>query len=105
MFGDFGKKDGYSLDALINATQSDQFDMVFHIGDIAYDLDKKDGDTGDDFLNDIVPIAAYVPYHVIAGNHEYSQDFLHYKERFSMPPNGVLDDNQFWRFDLIFPDL
>ncbi len=36
---------------------------------------------------------------VIAGNHEQSQDFLHYKARFEMPMNSFgYDKNQFYRF-------
>ncbi|PAV88269.1 hypothetical protein WR25_13135 [Diploscapter pachys] len=100
VFGDFSVKNGYSFDPLIEMTKLGELDLVFHIGDISYDLDDKNGDKGDEFMNAIQPIAAYVPYMVVAGNHEQNQDFLHYKNRFTMPQNGVLNDNQFWSVTL-----
>ncbi|PFX19149.1 Iron/zinc purple acid phosphatase-like protein [Stylophora pistillata] len=42
---------------------------------------------GDDFMNQIQPIAAYVPYMTCPGNHEYAYNFSNYKNRFSMPGN------------------
>ncbi|CAJ0957259.1 unnamed protein product, partial [Mesorhabditis belari] len=101
VFGDFSQVapvTGY--DALLNYTESNLLDIIFHIGDIAYDMDASNGKHGDDFMKWIEPIAARVPYMVVAGNHDGNQDFLHYKNRFSMPPNGYYDDNQFWSFDL-----
>lgn len=57
------------------------------MGDFAYDLFEDEGRNGDDFMNEIQEIAAYVPYMTCPGNHERYYNFSHYKNRFSMPGN------------------
>ncbi|ETO30311.1 hypothetical protein RFI_06810 [Reticulomyxa filosa] len=67
--------------------------FVIHNGDIAYNLNWENGCVGDRFLRDIEPIASYVPYLTIPGDHEivnkrmYHQraSYSHYLHRF----NGV----------------
>lgn len=55
------------------------------------------GDRGDKFMRQIEPIAAFVPYMVIAGNHEEDgKNFSHYRNRFTMP--SEFGDNQFYRY-------
>jgi hypothetical protein len=44
-------------------------DMMLHVGDFAYDLDSGGGTVGDQFMQNIEQIAAYVPYMVSVGNH------------------------------------
>lgn len=61
-----------------------RFDVIFHVGDFAYDLHSKDGERGHKFMNMIEPIAARVPYMTCAGNHEMHDNFSHYEARFSM---------------------
>ena len=39
-------------------------------GDFGYDLDTNNGHVGDEFMRQIEPVAAYVPYMTCAGNHE-----------------------------------
>lgn len=63
-------------------------------GDIAYSMHSHDGYLGDQFFRQIEPIAAYVPYMVVAGNHEEKYNFSHYVNRFRMP--GYID-NQYYR--------
>lgn len=46
------------------------FLAVIHLGDIAYNLDQEDGQTGDIFFNQIEPVAAKFPYMSLPGNHE-----------------------------------
>ena len=54
---------------------------------------------GDNFTRQMEPIIAYVPYMVIAGNHEDDlKNFSNYKNRFVMPDNGY-GDNQFYRWE------
>lgn len=48
-------------------------------------------------MNAIQNMTAYVPFMVVAGNHEDSQNFSHIANRYTMPPNGIVADNQFWR--------
>ena len=43
--------------------------MMLHVGDFAYDLDSGGGTVGDQFMQNIEQIAAYVPYMVSVGNH------------------------------------
>ena len=61
--------------------------MVIHVGDFAYDMAQDNGRVGDEFMRQIEPIAAYVPYMTCPGNHEMYQDFnmSNYKAHFSMP--------------------
>ncbi|KAH7724962.1 iron/zinc purple acid phosphatase-like protein-like protein [Aphelenchoides avenae] len=96
IFGDLGVKNGMALPYLQKAAQRGDFDLVLHIGDFAYDLHSHNGDRGDKFMRQIEPIAAYVPYMVIAGNHEEDgKNFSHYRNRFTMP--SEFGDNQFYR--------
>ena len=54
-------------------------DAVLHVGDFAYDLRDDNARFGDAFMNQIQPIAAYVPYMVCPGNHEDAYNFSNYK--------------------------
>ena len=54
-------------------------------GDMAYDLSSKSSTVGDNFMNDIQPIAHYVPTMVAAGNHETTDNYYNYITRFDMP--------------------
>jgi acid phosphatase type 7 len=74
-------------------------DAFVQCGDFAYDLDSDDGAVGDDFLAAMEPIAAYVPWMTSAGNHENSDNFTHYRERFTMP-NKAQTDNHYYSLDL-----
>lgn len=47
-----------------------EVDVIFHVGDIAYNLDSYDGEVGDEFLRMIQPIASSIPYMTVVGNHE-----------------------------------
>uniref|UniRef100_A0A8R1DKP1 Purple acid phosphatase n=1 Tax=Caenorhabditis japonica TaxID=281687 RepID=A0A8R1DKP1_CAEJA len=100
IFGDLSVFKGQpTIDQLISATQKNQFDIIIHIGDLAYNLHDDDGNVGDAYMNAVQPFAAHVPYMVFAGNHEVKSRFHHIVNRFTMPRNGVYDDNLFWSFD------
>jgi hypothetical protein len=58
--------------------------LLLYVGDMAYDLDTRDALFGDQFMRQIEPIAAYVPYTVIVGNHEQAYNFSNYVARFTM---------------------
>ena len=86
---------------LTTLAQAHQYDVLFHLGDLAYNLQDSKGKTGDLFLNEIQPIAACAPYMVSPGNHEKKDNFTHYKARFRMPRNEASQaSNFFYSFDL-----
>ncbi|PAV80856.1 hypothetical protein WR25_17076 [Diploscapter pachys] len=70
MFGDMGSENARSLGKLQRMTQFGDIDLVLHVGDFAYDMYEEFGRVGDEFMRQIEPIAAYVPYMVAVGNHE-----------------------------------
>ena len=75
-------------------------DVLVQCGDFAYDLDTDDGKNGDEWMDKVQPIAAYVPYMTSAGNHERAYNFSHYAARFNMPGNGRVTDNHYYSFDV-----
>jgi len=85
VFGDLGIENGRSIPQLKDDAQRGMYHAVFHIGDFAYDMDSENGHVGDEFMNEIQPIAAYVPYMTIPGNHEEAYNFSEYRARFTMP--------------------
>ena len=46
-------------------------------------------------MRQIEPVAAYVPYMTVVGNHEYAYNFSHFINRFTMPNTP---HNLFYRF-------
>lgn len=50
--------------------QRQMYDAMLHVGDFAYDMHSQDAQIGDQFMRQIEPVAAYLPYMVVAGNHE-----------------------------------
>ena len=104
IFGDLGIKEqegaNYTLARLKEHHAKRDFDMVLHVGDIAYDLLENGGRTGDEFTANMEPVASQAPYMVCPGNHERdcvaSQSdcpYTNYRARFRMPTpaNDQLD--------------
>jgi len=87
VFGDLGSVNAKSLSYLQEETQHGKYDAFLHVGDFAYDMDSDNARVGDDFMNQIEAIAAYVPYMTCPGNHEQAYNFSNYRNRFSMPGN------------------
>jgi len=54
---------------------------------------------GDTFMDQIEPIAAYLPYMTCPGNHENADDFHQYRGRFSMP-NYNATESLYSSFDI-----
>ncbi|CAG9322165.1 unnamed protein product [Blepharisma stoltei] len=79
---------------------SRNFSAVFHMGDIAYNLESNDGEVGDEFLNMIQSTAAIIPYMTLPGNHENDQNMLHYRMRFNMPKNNIDPDGLFYSLNI-----
>ncbi|XP_071789353.1 acid phosphatase type 7-like isoform X1 [Asterias amurensis] len=91
IYGDMGNENAQSLGRLQIGAQKGSFDAILHVGDFAYDFNNNNGHVGDDFMRQIEPVAAYVPYMTAVGNHEFAYNFSHYKNRFTMP---MYEDNQ-----------
>lgn len=105
VYGDMGYKNAVSLDRLIEEVKNGNYNAVLHVGDLAYDFYEEEGDTGDNFMNSIQPIATNVPYMVCPGNHEHKYNFSNYLNRFSNIEVGAgyssgSDTNLWYSFDL-----
>ena len=70
VFGDMGVANAKSLPRLQHEATMGNLDMILHIGDFAYDMDQDNARVGDEFMRNIEPIAAYMPYMTCPGNHE-----------------------------------
>lgn len=70
LFGDMGNENAQSLTRLQEESQRGIYDTIIHVGDFAYDMNSDNAEVGDQFMNQIQSVAAYVPYMVCAGNHE-----------------------------------
>ncbi|XP_048586693.1 acid phosphatase type 7 isoform X1 [Nematostella vectensis] len=87
IFGDLGNKNAKSLPFLQEEVQRGDYDAIIHVGDFAYNMDTDNALYGDEFMRQVQPIAAYVPYMTCPGNHEGAYNFSNYRFRFSMPGN------------------
>lgn len=104
VFGDLAVKEqdgaNYTLSRLKQHLRQGSFDAVLHVGDVAYDLRQNLGRTGDEFLQDMEPVASAVPYLTCPGNHERDcvnnvtlapegscgdPQYTNYRARFAMP--------------------
>ncbi|PNF29564.1 Acid phosphatase type 7 [Cryptotermes secundus] len=88
IFGDLGNENARSLPHLQEEVQRGMYDAILHVGDFAYDMDSENGLIGDEFMKQIQPISAYVPYMTCPGNHEEAYNFSNYRARFNMPGNS-----------------
>lgn len=70
IFGDMGNENAQSLAYLQEDAQRKLYDTILHVGDFAYDMHSSDALVGDQFMRQVEPLAAYVPYMVCTGNHE-----------------------------------
>ncbi|XP_075261962.1 acid phosphatase type 7-like isoform X2 [Convolutriloba macropyga] len=89
IYGDLGVMNHVSVPKLIQDVETGVYDMVLHIGDLAYDMYERNGIQGDLFMNLVQPIATKVPYNVAVGNHEEYDNFTEYVNRFTSPPPSV----------------
>uniref|UniRef100_A0A6C0BV91 Calcineurin-like phosphoesterase domain-containing protein n=1 Tax=viral metagenome TaxID=1070528 RepID=A0A6C0BV91_9ZZZZ len=79
VIGDFGYENAAAFKSLHDSIND--YDMVIHLGDIAYDLEEE----GDAFMNMIEPISSKKPYMTTPGNHEKANNFSYYRTLFNMP--------------------
>ncbi|KAK6013237.1 Ser/Thr phosphatase family protein, partial [Ostertagia ostertagi] len=103
IFGDLGYWHGNSTESLIRNGLAGKFDFIVHLGDIAYDLHTNNGETGDNFMNQLEPLLSKVPYMVIAGNHEDDgKNFTDYQERFWILTDGFKRQHKFVKTQRLF---
>ncbi|XP_070392526.1 acid phosphatase type 7 isoform X4 [Dermacentor albipictus] len=70
VFGDMGNVNAQSLPFLQEEAQKGTIHAALHVGDFAYNMDSDNARVGDEFMRQIEPVAAYVPYMTCVGNHE-----------------------------------
>ena len=87
-------------DVLIAKMQEKDVDVVFILGDLAYDLHDDWGHKGDNFFTVLSLITSKVPTIIIAGNHDMYDygNFLNFRYRF--PGCKTSEDNNFFHFFL-----
>ncbi|CAF2391579.1 unnamed protein product [Rotaria sp. Silwood2] len=103
VYGDMGKDNAQSMGRLQEETQLGHFDLILHVGDMAYDMDLDNARYGDEYMNEIESIAAYIPYMTCPGNHENAYNFSQYVAKFSMPSSMDTyggDANHFYSFNV-----
>uniref|UniRef100_A0AC34F5K9 Purple acid phosphatase n=1 Tax=Panagrolaimus sp. ES5 TaxID=591445 RepID=A0AC34F5K9_9BILA len=105
VFGDLAYHHGNSIPDLMEAAKQEWFDMIIHVGDIAYDLHAMDDDghnIGDKYMRELEPVFSKYPYMVVAGNHENDgKNFSHFHNRFRMPgENNGHHNNQYYSFNV-----
>ncbi|KAK3086811.1 hypothetical protein FSP39_023855 [Pinctada imbricata] len=98
VYGDLGKVEGKpTFPVLKEEVDSGEYDVIWHVGDFAYNMESDGGKTGDDFLSEIEPIASRIPYMTAPGNHELGNQLHHYRTRFSMPgTTWPMSEDRLW---------
>ncbi|KAH3819699.1 acid phosphatase type 7-like [Dreissena polymorpha] len=101
VYGDLGTK-AKDMQFLLQEALNEKYEAIFHVGDIAYDLDGNEGETGDKFLQTVEKVAARIPYMTIPGDHERNHSYLHYTYRFAMPnlPWPMPSDKLWYSLDI-----
>ena len=103
-FGNMGlyNNEMASLDLLKKMASKKEMDVVVHIGDMAYDLETFEGKRGDQFMNELQPIASQVPYQVVPGDKENEKDlsYTQYNNRFMMIDKSGNTNNFFYSFNV-----
>lgn len=79
LVGDMGLYNSRAWPALSADASSGTYDVLLHVGDLAYDLAGLQGRRGAAFLAHVEPAAAQLPYMVVPGNHEWHANFSHYR--------------------------
>ena len=101
IYGDFGYNNGRIQDHLKKQVSQSAFDVIAHIGDLAYDLHSDNARIADAFLRRLEDIAAYVPYQTVPGNHESHNNFSEYGARFTMINSADGNkNNHFYSFNV-----
>eukprot|EP01084_Bolivina_argentea_P184415 318052_1 len=89
IYGDLGHDNAQVLSMVTELGLSDEFDVLIHVGDMAYQPQYNNGTVGDQFMNDIQALATHIPYMMCPGNAEAAYNFSHYSERFRGQPYNL----------------
>jgi len=89
VYGDLGYVNDEAIAQLTAEVTDGVFQQVLHVGDFAYNFEDSNGQVGDEFMNQIQPVAASVPYMITAGNHEAHGNFTEYENRFLGVTRGL----------------
>ncbi|XP_005111668.1 acid phosphatase type 7 [Aplysia californica] len=86
---DMGLRANKQLHFVCQEVVNGEYEAVFHIGDIAYNLHTSSGIVGDQFMEHVEIFATKVPYMTTPGDHEKElqgpSPYYEYRYRFSMP--------------------
>lgn len=75
VIADMDFSNGSAIGAVAAMVDAARLDLVFHAGDIAYNLDDNCGDNGDAFFRALQPVSTRVPYHLMLGDHEAGRKY------------------------------
>jgi len=99
----------YATDTISQITNmnSGQYDMFFHVGDFAYNIEDNAGQRGDDFFNRMSQTMRSVPYIITPGNHENFLLGTLFNYRFRMPttPNNWITEQQNHYYDFVYKSV
>lgn len=98
VYGDMGIEEVHALPSIKKDALSGEYDLIFHIGDMAYDMADEEGRKADKFMYQIEEFASYIPYMTSPGNHENHYNFSNYKARFPM----MGSDGMYYSYNLGF---
>jgi hypothetical protein len=95
VWGDSGWA-GPDQDAVVDAIESVPFDLMLHVGDIAYPRGTL-AQFEDTFFRPYARLLRHVPMFAVSGNHEYgTRDAWPYRQVFALPENGGTDGVERW---------
>jgi len=91
VYADYGLKNDVSMKHVTRESlgRNKDIDYVLHIGDIAYNLFDNDSAVGNEFMQLVSNYSSRLPLMVAAGNHEHSDNFTEYVNRFQGTANGA----------------
>ena len=84
--------------AKLDQISAEDFDMIIHVGDFAYEIENNHGQLGDSYFNHSSLSGRRIPYIVTGGNHENFAEGNLFNYRFKMP--GADPENS--RYDLVY---
>ncbi|KAL3312201.1 hypothetical protein Ciccas_009211 [Cichlidogyrus casuarinus] len=101
--GDMGVKNARALPEMKDKAVNDQFNLVLHVGDFAYDMDVDEGRVGDQFMRSIEPIASRSEIMKTHSrndlcNFDSFSNFSHYTNRFTTEGGSL--DSHFYSFNV-----